>query len=178
MSSNTYSKRHKPPSFRDSNCNVVAKGVGPGKIIWIYGPYHISFQCSPLWKTSRFFFTLYRLMFPKIYGLLLEEEKCPAIRTSHKRRRKECDEYRFACICICGEGTGNLLQYSWLGDPMNRVWAWWAIVHGVAKSQTWLRKWAHIYVSITSKLNSFYYHRHFITIYSKFLEVAIWSIWE
>lgn len=33
-------------------------------------------------KQADFFFTLYRLMFPKIYGLLLEEEKCPAIRTS------------------------------------------------------------------------------------------------
>ena len=51
-------------------------------------------------KQADFFFTLYRLMFPKIYGLLLEEEKCPAIRTSHKRRRKECGEYRFACICV------------------------------------------------------------------------------
>ena len=31
-----------------------------------------------------------------------------------------------------GEGNGNLLQYSCLGNPMNRR-AWWAIVHGVAK---------------------------------------------
>ena len=35
-----------------------------------------------------------------------------------------------------GEGSGNPLQYSCLGNPMDR--AWWAIVHGVAKSQTWL----------------------------------------
>ena len=33
-----------------------------------------------------------------------------------------------------GEGNGNnLLQYSGLENPMNRG-AWWAIVHGVARS--------------------------------------------
>ena len=36
-----------------------------------------------------------------------------------------------------GEGTGNLLQYSCLENPMDGE-AWWATVHGVAKSQTWL----------------------------------------
>ena len=34
-----------------------------------------------------------------------------------------------------GEGNGNPLQYSCLGDPMDRG-ARWAIVHGVAKSGT------------------------------------------
>ena len=34
-----------------------------------------------------------------------------------------------------GVGNGNPLQYSCLGDPMDRG-AWWATVHGVAKSQT------------------------------------------
>ena len=37
-----------------------------------------------------------------------------------------------------GEGNGNPLQYSCLGNPMDRE-AWWAIVHGVTKSQTRLR---------------------------------------
>ena len=36
-----------------------------------------------------------------------------------------------------GEGNGNPLQYSCLENPMDRG-AWWATVHGVAKSQTWL----------------------------------------
>ena len=36
-----------------------------------------------------------------------------------------------------GEGNGNLLQYSRLGNPMDRG-AWWATDHGVAKSWTWL----------------------------------------
>ena len=31
-----------------------------------------------------------------------------------------------------GEGNGNLLQYSCLGNPMDRG-PWWATVHGVAK---------------------------------------------
>ena len=31
-----------------------------------------------------------------------------------------------------GEGNGNPLQYSCLGNPINRG-TWWAIVHGVAK---------------------------------------------
>ena len=36
-----------------------------------------------------------------------------------------------------GEGNGNPLQCSCLENPMDRG-AWWAIVHGVAKSWTWL----------------------------------------
>ena len=34
-----------------------------------------------------------------------------------------------------GEENGNPLQYSCLENPMDRG-AWWATVHGVAKSQT------------------------------------------
>ena len=34
-----------------------------------------------------------------------------------------------------GEGNGNLLQYSCLGNPLDRE-AWWGAVHSVAKSQT------------------------------------------
>ena len=34
-----------------------------------------------------------------------------------------------------GGGNGNPLQYSSLENPMDRG-AWWAIVHGVTKSQT------------------------------------------
>ena len=33
-----------------------------------------------------------------------------------------------------GKGNGNPLQYSCLGNPMDRG-AWWATVHGVTKSQ-------------------------------------------
>ena len=40
-----------------------------------------------------------------------------------------------------GVGNGNSLQYSCLGNPMDRG-AWWAIVHGVTKSRTQLRTYA------------------------------------
>ena len=40
-------------------------------------------------------------------------------------------------IANCGEGNGNPVHYSCLENPMDRG-AWWAAVHGVAKSQTWL----------------------------------------
>ena len=36
-----------------------------------------------------------------------------------------------------GEGNGTPLQHSCLENPMDRG-AWWATVHGVAKSRTWL----------------------------------------
>ena len=35
------------------------------------------------------------------------------------------------------EGNGNRLQYSCLGNPMDRE-TYWAVVHGVTKSQTQL----------------------------------------
>ena len=41
-----------------------------------------------------------------------------------------------------GGGNGNPLQYSSLEKPMDRG-AWWATIHGVAKSQTWLSDLAH-----------------------------------
>ena len=39
-----------------------------------------------------------------------------------------------------GGGNCNPLQYSCLENPMDGG-AWWATVHGVAKSQIWLRDW-------------------------------------
>ena len=38
-----------------------------------------------------------------------------------------------------GRGNGSLLQYSCLENPRDKG-AWWATVHGVTKSRTWL-KW-------------------------------------
>ena len=39
-------------------------------------------------------------------------------------------------------GNSNPLQYSCLGNPIDRG-AWWATVLGVAKNQAWLSEWAH-----------------------------------
>ena len=40
---------------------------------------------------------------------------------------------------LWGEGNGTPLQFSCLENPMDRG-AWWAVVHGVARSQTRLSK--------------------------------------
>ena len=40
---------------------------------------------------------------------------------------------------MCGEGDGTPLQYSCLENPMDGG-AWWAAVHGVAKSRTRLKR--------------------------------------
>ena len=58
-------------------------------------------------------------------------------------------EHRLSLKCLLpnpgsgrspGEGNGNLLQFSCLGNPMHRG-TWWATVHGITESQTWLRDW-------------------------------------
>ena len=59
----------------------------------------------------------------------------------HKRLRFDPESGRSA-----GEGNSNPLQYSCLGNPMNRG-ASWAIIHGVAKSRTKLGDWAHTQAS-------------------------------
>ena len=42
-----------------------------------------------------------------------------------------------------GEGNGNPLQYSCLDNPMDGG-AWWATVHGVAKSRTGLSDFTYL----------------------------------
>ena len=44
-----------------------------------------------------------------------------------------------------GEGNGNPLQYSCLENPMDRG-AWWATVHGVAKSRTRLNDFTYLLI--------------------------------
>ena len=61
-----------------------------------------------------------------------------------------------------GEGNGNPLQYACLENPMYRG-AWQAIVHGVAKSQIWLRDW------------HFHFHIKSYTFQKKVPKV--WQIW-
>ena len=40
-----------------------------------------------------------------------------------------------APVCVSGEGNGTPLQYPCLENPMDGG-AWWAAVHGVARSRT------------------------------------------
>ena len=50
-------------------------------------------------------------------------------------------------VDIChGEGNGNALQYSCLENPVDRR-AWWAAVHRVTQSQTWL-KWLSMHACV------------------------------
>ena len=72
-----------------------------------------------------------------------------------------------------GEGNGNPLQHSYLENPMDGG-AWWATVHGVAKSRTRLNNFTFIfYAHLTSSdpfgalLQSFPKH---IILTSKFFE--------
>ena len=46
-----------------------------------------------------------------------------------------------------GEGNGNPLQYSCLRNPTDRG-AWWATVHRVAKSRTWLSMHARTHTTL------------------------------
>ena len=62
-----------------------------------------------------------------------------------------------------GEGDGNPLQYSCLENPMD-VGAWSAIVHGVAKSRTWLSHFTSLHFK-GEKQNAMIlrmYHRSYI----------------
>ena len=52
-----------------------------------------------------------------------------------------------------GGGNGKLLQYSCLGNSRDKR-AWWATVHGIAKSQTQLSNRAQQHSSLLKKLNS------------------------
>ena len=48
--------------------------------------------------------------------------------------------FKRVCVCVIpGGGHGKPLHYSCLENPMDRG-AWEATVHGVAKSQTWLKQ--------------------------------------
>ena len=51
-----------------------------------------------------------------------------------------------------GEGNGNPLQYSCLENPMDGG-AWWATVHGIAKSRTQLSDFTSLHFII--KINNF-----------------------
>ena len=59
----------------------------------------------------------------------------PGKRKGLKRETKVNYEEKGLCIWLLGEGNGAPLQYSHLENPTDGG-AWWAAVHGVAKSRT------------------------------------------
>ena len=68
----------------------------------------------------------------------------PGIELDREMNAKSCSSlfhiYQTPITCYPGEGNGNSVQYSCLGNPMERG-AWWATVRGVAKSQMRLSDW-------------------------------------
>ena len=80
------------------------------------------------------------------------EDTCPGANIVAKGPRSQpvsvSGEYHSDAVCF-GEGSDTALQYSCLANPMDGG-AWWAAVHGVARSRTllsdftflhWRRKW-------------------------------------
>ena len=74
---------------------------------------------------------------------MLQDSKSSCI---HKRLLfHDIEKVGFFDASICypklyyGKGNGNSLQYSCLENPVDRG-AWWAAVHGVAQSRTWLTR--------------------------------------
>ena len=63
------------------------------------------------------------------------------------------------CWASFGEENGNPLQYSCLDNPMDRG-AWWAAVHGVAKSRSQLSDW-HMWASLGQCLFTLILHFKF-----------------
>ena len=61
-----------------------------------------------------------------------------------------------------GEGNGNPLHYSCLGNPKDRG-PWWATVHGVTKSWTWLSYWKTTTGYTMCWFDIFIYHKKIIT---------------
>ena len=73
-----------------------------------------------------------------------------------------------------GGGIRNPLQYSGLGNPMDRE-AWWATVHGVAKSQTRVSDFTftfhfiHIWIAVCYIQKRTTQHCQIATLQEKFL---------
>ena len=69
-----------------------------------------------------------------------------------------------------GEGNGNPLQYSCLENPMDRG-AWWATVHGAAKSWTWL-KW----LGMHARTHDTLWHTFNFSLYLQMLLAQHWVL--
>ena len=96
----------------------------------------------------------------EIVGLKLNIQKTKIMASGHitswerdGETVETVSDFIFAGSKITGDGdcsheikrrfNGTPLQYSCLENPMDRG-AWWAAVHGVTKSQTWLSDWTEI----------------------------------
>ena len=122
----------------------IGKKLAMAKRVSAFTPYH-----SPV---ERVVFVSFKQHLAHAHPPMVESSPCP----KHWVEWGDCGKGFFggsdgkesACIVkdvgsipgsgrFPGEGNGNPLQYSCRKNPMDRG-AWWATVHGVAKSQTWL----------------------------------------
>ena len=121
------------------------------RILWIDEPGRsiVSQRVRHDWVTNTFTFTAWKTRFLKLFSpqglprwLSVKESACQCRR--HQR-------YLHPRGLILGRGrshgggNGNSLQYSCLENSMTG--AWWATVHGVAKSWAQLSHWAHTFSS-------------------------------
>jgi len=123
------------------------------------------------WLLCFFFFSLKYIWFIMVYMCVYTYIHIIYIYTYdrwHKGKRPtcQCRRHRSCGFDIpelgrCpGVGNGNPVQYSCLDNSIDR-WAWWSIVHGVTKSRTWLKDWAHEYLYIY-----IYIYVHFFRFFS------------
>ena len=78
--------------------------------------------------------------------------KARSLLDEKQRLRRQVSGSLYCCVCgmldcLIGEGNGTPLQDSCLGNPTDGG-AWWAAVHGGARSWTWL-KWLHFHFSLS-----------------------------
>ena len=87
-------------------------------------------------------------------AIYMSLEKCLYRSSVHFKIRHRRHRFDPGVWWSPGVGNGNPLQYSCLGNSMDRG-PWQAIVHGVAKNQTWLKRLNNKYCQI---LTSIYEH--------------------
>ena len=86
-------------------------------------------------STSFFFFYREKHWKNRLYAQAVGSWHSLSVQTYYHSNKNGLDNINLTRIP--GEGNGNPLQYSCLENLMDGG-AWWATVHGVAKSQTWL----------------------------------------
>ena len=94
----------------------------------------VSFCLCPVWLLLPF-----SSLWVQISVFIKKKKKVLHLHCLGIKCKRKFDSYWHTFSHNTGEGNGNPLHYSCLENPMDRG-AWWATVHEVAKSQTWLKR--------------------------------------